>query len=150
MLLPPLPNTLFTRDNSCWIGNGVVLCSMFWPARSRGAADERRLPLPSVVCRQGQGLEWGDPETDHGLASLEGGDVMPLGNGVVLVGMGERSSPQGVSQLARKLFAQGAATHVLAAQIPKSRGAMHMDTVFSFCDVDLVTVSGNGRRHPGA
>jgi arginine deiminase len=83
---------------------------------------------------------WGDPDKDHGLASLEGGDVMPLGKGVVLVGMGERSSPQGVSQLARQLFAAGGATHVLAAQIPKSRGAMHMDTVFSFCDRDLATV----------
>ena len=83
---------------------------------------------------------WGDPDQDHGLASLEGGDVMPLGQGVVLVGMGERSSPQGVSQLARSLFAAGAATHVLAAQIPKSRGAMHMDTVFSFCDHDLATI----------
>jgi arginine deiminase len=59
---------------------------------------------------------------------------------VVLVGMGERTSPQGVCQLARKLFAAGAATHVLAAQIPKSRGAMHMDTVFSFCDRDLATI----------
>lgn len=83
---------------------------------------------------------WGDPDEDHGLASLEGGDVMPLGNGVVLVGMGERTSPQGVSQLARRLFAQGAATHVLAAQLPKSRGAMHLDTVFTFCDTDLVTI----------
>jgi len=58
----------------------------------------------------------------------------------VLVGMGERSSPQGVSELARNLFARGGATRVLAAQIPKSRGAMHMDTVFSFCDRDLATV----------
>ena len=44
-----------------------------------------------------------------------------------------------MSQLARALFAAGAATRVLAAQIPKSRGAMHLDTVFTFCDVDLVT-----------
>jgi arginine deiminase len=58
---------------------------------------------------------------------------------VVLVGMGERTSPQAVSQLARALFAQGVATRVLAAQIPKSRGAMHLDTVFTFCDADLVT-----------
>jgi arginine deiminase len=65
---------------------------------------------------------------------------MPLRQGVVLVGMGERTSPQGVCQLARNLFAAGAATHVLAAQIPKSRGAMHMDTVFSFCDRDLATI----------
>ena len=83
---------------------------------------------------------WGDPDRGHGLATLEGGDVMPIGNGAVLVGMGERSSPQGVAQLARSLFARGAATRVLAAQLPKSRGAMHLDTVFSFCDADLVTV----------
>ena len=83
---------------------------------------------------------WGDADRGHGLATLEAGDVMPIGNGVVLVGMGERSSPQGVAQLARTLFARGAATRVLAAQLPKSRGAMHLDTVFSFCDVDLVTV----------
>ena len=83
---------------------------------------------------------WGDPDQTHGLATIEGGDVMPIGNGVVLIGMGERSSPQGVSELARRLFARGAATRVLAAQLPKSRGAMHLDTVFSFCDVDLVTV----------
>jgi arginine deiminase len=139
MLLPPMPNTLFTRDNSCWIGDGVVLSPMFWPARRQEtllmAAIYRFHPLFA-----GTKIWWGDPDQDHGLASLEGGDVMPLGNGVVLVGMGERTSPQGVSQLARRLFAGGGATQVLAAQIPKSRGAMHMDTVFSFCDRDLATV----------
>lgn len=139
-LLPPLPNTLFTRDNSCWIGDGVVLCPMFWPARRQETL------LMTALYRfhpafAGNAKEWwGDPDQDHGIASLEGGDVMPLGGGVVLVGMGERSSPQGVAHLARALFAQGASTRVLAAQLPKTRGAMHMDTVFSFCDTDLVTV----------
>jgi len=138
-LLPPLPNTLFTRDSSCWIGDGVVLCPMYWPARRQETL------LTAAVYRfhpafAGQATEWwGDPDQDHGQATLEGGDVMPLGKGVVLIGMGERTSPQAVSQLARALFATGAASRVLAAQIPKSRGAMHMDTVFTFCDVDLVT-----------
>lgn len=140
MLLPPLPNTLFTRDNSCWIGDGVVLSSMFWPAR------QQETLLMTVIYRfhpkfgSKTKIWWGDPDKDHGLATIEGGDVMPLTNGVVLVGMGERSSPQGVSELARSLFARGGATRMLAAQIPKSRGAMHMDTVFSFCDRDLATV----------
>jgi arginine deiminase len=142
-LLPPLPNTLFTRDNSCWIEDGVVLCPMYWPARRQEtllmAAIYRFHPLFRTSGHPPK-VWWGDPDKDHGLASLEGGDVMPLGGGVVLVGMGERSSPQGVSQLARQLFAVGGATHVLAAQMPKSRGAMHMDTVFSFCDRDLATV----------
>jgi len=144
LLLPALPNTLFTRDSSCWIGDGVVLCSMYWPARRQETL------LTTAVYRfhpsfksgeSGTAKEWwGDPDRDHGLASLEGGDVMPLGQGVVLIGMGERTSPQAVSQLAQALFAQGAASLVLAAQIPKSRGAMHLDTIVTFCDVDLVTV----------
>jgi arginine deiminase len=140
LLLPPLPNTLFTRDNSCWIGDGVVLCPMFWPARR-----QETLLMTAIYRFHPQfgpktKVWWGDPDKDHGVASLEGGDLMPLGQGVVLIGMGERTSPQGVSQLARSLFAEGGATHVLAAQIPKSRGAMHLDTVFSFCDRDLATI----------
>lgn len=138
-LLPPLPNTLFSRDSSCWIGEGVVLCPMYWPARRQEtlltAAVYRFHPLFAGKVT----TWWGDPDQDHGGATLEGGDVMPLGHGVVLIGMGERTSPQAVSQLARALFAKGGATLVLAAQIPKSRGAMHLDTVFTFCDVDLVT-----------
>jgi arginine deiminase len=138
-VLAPLPNTLFSRDSSCWIGEGVVLCPMYWPARRQEtlltAAVYRFHPLFADRVT----TWWGDPDQDHGGATLEGGDVMPLGRGVVLVGMGERTSPQAVSQLARALFAQGAATLVLAAQIPKSRGAMHLDTVFTFCDADLVT-----------
>ena len=143
MLLPPLPNTLFTRDSSCWIGSGAVLSPMYWPARRQEtlliAAVVRFHPLFAAEGGQLTQALWGDPDRDHGVATLEGGDVMCLGQGVVLVGMGERTSPQAVSQLARNLFAQGAANHVLAAQIPKSRGAMHLDTVFTFCDVDLVT-----------
>jgi len=140
LILPPLPNILFTRDSSCWIGTGAVLCPMFWQARRQETL------LMTAIYRfhpafANKGHEWwGDIEKDYGLATLEGGDVMVLDNDTVLVGMGERSSPQGVSQLARILFAHGKATRVLAAQIPKSRGAMHMDTVFSFCNIDLVTV----------
>jgi arginine deiminase len=144
LLLPPLPNTLFSRDNSCWIGTGVVLSPMYWPARRQEtllmAAIYQFHPLFHRPGGEPATVWWGDPDEDHGLASLEGGDVMPLAEGVVLVGMGERTSPQGVSQLARQLFAAGAATLVLAAQIPKSRGAMHMDTVFTLCDRDLATV----------
>ncbi len=144
LLMPPLPNTLFTRDSSCWIGGGVVLCPMYWPAR------QQETLLTTAVYRfhpafAGQSVEWwGDPDESHGIASLEGGDVMQVDHGsakgLVLVGMGERTSPQAVSQLARQLFARDAATRVLAIQLPKSRGAMHLDTVFTFCDVDLVTV----------
>ena len=58
---------------------------------------------------------------------------MPVGNRTVLVGMGERSSPQGIGLLAAALFAKGVAERVIACQLPKSRSAMHLDTVFTLC-----------------
>jgi arginine deiminase len=129
LLLAPLPNSLFTRDSSCWIGDGVVLCPMFWPARQQEtllmAAVYRFHPAFGACADRAAKHWWSDPDLDLG---------------IVLVGMGERSSPLGVTELALNLFARGAATQVIAAQLPKSRGAMHLDTVLTFCDVDLVTV----------
>jgi arginine deiminase len=134
-VLAPLPNTLFTRDSSCWIGDGVTLNPMYWPARR-----EETLLLAAVYrfhsAFTGTRVWWGEDAQ----GTLEGGDVMPLAPGLVLVGMGERTSPQGVASLAKALFAQGAAKKIIVAQLPKSRGAMHLDTVFTFCDRDLVTV----------
>jgi arginine deiminase len=139
-VIAPLPNTLFTRDNSCWIYGGVTLNPMYWPARRSETLLMAAIYQFHPVFRGQVHVWWGHPDTDHGLATLEGGDVMPIGQGVVLIGMGERTSPQAVTQVAKALFAQGAATRVIAAQLPKSRGAMHLDTVFSFCDRDLVTI----------
>ncbi|MAL92635.1 MAG: arginine deiminase [Pseudomonas sp.] len=140
-ILPPLPNTLFTRDTSCWIYGGVSLNPMHWTARRQETL------LTAAIYRfhpqfAGQDFKvwYGDPELDHGLATLEGGDVMPIGKGVVLVGMGERSSRQAIGQLALSLFRHGAAERVIVAGLPRARSAMHLDTVFSFCDRDLVTV----------
>ncbi|MFP3563302.1 arginine deiminase [Paraburkholderia sp. SIMBA_030] len=139
-ILPPLPNTLFTRDNSCWINNGAVLGSMYWPARRQETLLSAAIYRFHPLFNGGTRIWWGGPDVDHGGATLEGGDVMPLSRDVVLIGMGERTSPQGVAQLARSLFASESVKHVIAAQLPRSRGAMHLDTVFTFCDRDLVTI----------
>ncbi|MFM0593707.1 arginine deiminase [Paraburkholderia dilworthii] len=139
-LLPPLPNALFTRDNSCWINDGAVLGSMYWPARRQETLLSAAIYRFHPLFNDGARIWWGDPDVDHGGATLEGGDVMPLSRDVVLIGMGERSSPQGVAQLARALFARESVKHVIAAQLPSSRGAMHLDTVLTFCDRDLVTI----------
>lgn len=139
-VLPPLPNLMFTRDTSAWIHGGVTLNPMHWRARRQETllttAVYRFHPL---FAQHGVQVWWGDPDVDHGPATLEGGDIMPIGHGVVLVGMGERSTPQAVGQLAQALFAAGAASRVVACQMPPSRAAMHLDTVFSFCDRDAVT-----------
>ena len=140
-ILPPLPNTQFTRDTTCWIYGGVTLNPMHWPARRQETLLASAIYKfhPEFTNADFQ-IWYGDPDQDHGAATLEGGDVMPIGNGVVLIGMGERSSHQAIGQLARNLFKNKAVERLIVAGLPKSRAAMHLDTVFSFCDRDLVTV----------
>lgn len=82
---------------------------------------------------------YGDTDEDPGLAALEGGDIMPVGNGAVLVGMGERTTWQGVSRLASNLFKAGAAEKVIIAAMAPDRASMHLDTVFTFLDADKAT-----------
>ncbi len=140
-VLAPLPNHIFTRDTTCWIYGGVTLNPMHWPARRLETLNLAAIYKFHPDFRDaGFPVWWGDPMVDHGPATLEGGDVMPIGNGIVLIGMGERTTPQAVGQVARALFAGGGAERVIACQFPRSRSAMHLDTVFTFCDRDLVTV----------
>ncbi|MDB5984361.1 MAG: arginine deiminase [Pseudomonas sp.] len=140
-ILPPLPNTQFTRDTTCWIYGGVTLNPMHWSARRQETLLVSAIYRfhPEFVNAEFD-IWYGDSDLDHGNATLEGGDVMPIGNGVVLIGMGERSSHQAIGQLARNLFYHNAVERVIVAGLPKSRSAMHLDTVFSFCDRDLVTI----------
>jgi arginine deiminase len=140
-LIPPIPNTLFQRDPSCWIYEGVTCNPMYWPARRPETLLQRAVYKFHPIFKGGRFRFWfGDSDESFAAATLEGGDVMPIGKGIVLVGLGERSTRQAVTQVARQLFAQGAATRVIACNMPKSRAAMHLDTVFTFCDRDVVTV----------
>ncbi|MBP6345031.1 arginine deiminase [Neisseriaceae bacterium CLB008] len=140
-VFPPLPNTQFTRDTTCWIYGGVTLNPMYWPARRQETLLTTAIYKFHPEFTSAEFEVWyGDPDVDHGNARLEGGDVMPVGNGVVLIGMGERTTFQAIGQVAKSLFAKGAAQKVIIAGMPKSRAAMHLDTVFTFCDRDLVTL----------
>jgi len=140
-LLPPIPNTLFQRDPSCWIYGGVTCNPMYWPARKPETLLQRAVyKFHPEFAGGGFKIWFGDSDEDFTGASMEGGDVMAIGNGVVLIGMGERTTHQAVGQVTHELFKQKAATHVVACVMPKSRSAMHLDTVFSFCDRDACTI----------
>ena len=146
-ILPPLPNTLFTRDSSCWIYGGVSINPMYWPARRREAYNVAAIYKAHPMFVDAKFDFWyphedGDGRletTDFGLSSLEGGDVMPIGNGAVLIGMSERSQGRMIEQIARSLFAKGAADRVIACVMTKDRAHMHLDTVFTLLDRDKAT-----------
>lgn len=145
-VIPPLPNTLFTRDASCWLYGGVTLNPMFYHARRRETLNMeliyRHHPLFAAA-----DFEFWYPHDevkrmneDFGRASIEGGDAMPIGNGTVLIGVSERTTPPMAEQVARALFAAGSAERVIACQMTRDRAHMHLDTVFTMLDRDAVTV----------
>ena len=140
-VIAPLPNTLFTRDTSAWIYGGVSINNMYWPARQKETLNLEAVYRFHPRFRDaGFPIWYGGFDHDWAGASLEGGDIMPIGNGVVLIGQGERSNARAVSILAQNLFAGGGARLVIGALMPRERAAMHLDTVFTFCDRHVVTI----------
>lgn len=140
-LLAPLPNTLFQRDNTAWIGRGVTVNPMAKQARRRESINSRTVYRHHPLFA-GADFEflYGDDDLDHAPATLEGGDIHVISDGVVMVGMGERTTPMGVEILARRLFASGRARRVLAVELPKARSAMHLDTVLTMVDTATFVV----------
>lgn len=136
-VLTPLPNTLFQRDNSAWVYGGVSVNPMAKAARRRESLHSRAVyRFHPMFADAGFPVYYGDDDLDHQPATLEGGDIHVLGRGVVLIGMGERSTPMGVEILARELFRSRQAHTVIAVELPRSHAFMHLDTVLTMIDVD--------------
>jgi arginine deiminase len=134
-VLPPLPNHLFQRDNSCWLYHGVSVNPMAKPARQRESLHSRAIYRYHPLFA-GADFTWhyGDTDAKHMLATVEGGDVHVLGGGAVMIGMGERTTPMAVELLARALFRSGQVSVVIAVELPFSRAMMHLDTVMTMVD----------------
>jgi arginine deiminase len=135
-VLRPLPNHLFTRDTSCWIYGGVSLNPMAMPARRRETLHVEAVYRFHPLFADEPFPTWYGGHDLGALPAIEGGDVLVLGQGAVVVGMGERTTPQSVEALAGALFAGGAADRVLAVELPKQRAFMHLDTMMTMVDHD--------------
>ncbi|MER6663929.1 arginine deiminase [Amycolatopsis japonica] len=134
-VLPPLPNHLFQRDDSCWVYRGVSINPMAKPARQRESLHTRAIYRHHpMFAGAGFHTYYGDDDVSHQPATIEGGDVHVLGDGAVLIGMGERTTPMAVEILAKALFSSGQAHTVVAVELPHSHATMHLDTVMSMVD----------------
>ena len=137
-VIAPLPNHLFTRDTSAWIFDGVAVNRMAKVARVRETAHLAAIYRYHPLFAAADFHTWSDGRVTD--PSLEGGDVLVVGNGCLLVGMGERSRPAAVEMLAERVFADAGATQVLAVVLPRQRSAMHLDTVMTMVDRDAFTI----------
>ena len=135
LLLGPLPNLVFTRDSSAWIGEGVVLSPMHRPVR------RRETDLLRTVYREhprfaDAPMWFGDRPEDLYPATFEGGDLLVVGERGLAIGLSERTTPSGVETLAARLFAADVVDRILAVDLPKVRAAMHLDTIVTQVDID--------------
>ncbi|MFB4309998.1 arginine deiminase [Actinomadura sp. GTD37] len=144
-ILPPLPNHLFTRDTSCWVYDGVSINTMRKKARMRETVNMEAVYRWHPLFAAGYdrpdegGFHVWNSGTSMAPATLEGGDVLVIGNGAVLVGMSERTQPQAVEMLAQSLFAAGSCTRIVALRMPRKRAFMHLDTVMTMVDHGVFT-----------
>jgi arginine deiminase len=140
-LLSPLPNHLFQRDNSAWIYGGVSVNPMSKPARKRETINTRVVYNFHPMFRSADfTFLYGNDSLSHEPATIEGGDIAVIGNRAVMIGMGERTTPQGVEMLTRRLFKRRTADTVIVVELPKSRAFMHLDTVMTMVDRDAFCV----------
>ncbi|WP_436792127.1 arginine deiminase family protein, partial [Yinghuangia sp. YIM S10712] len=137
-VLVPVPNHLFTRDTSSWVYDGVAINAMQMPARRRETVHFEAIYGYHPMFAGGDFHVWSPGQSQYP-ATVEGGDVLVIGNGAVLVGMSERTTPMGVEALARSLFAKGSARRVVALRMPKKRAFMHLDTVMTMIDGETFT-----------
>jgi arginine deiminase len=136
-VIDPLPNLLFTRDSSFWIGPRVAITSLALPARVRETS------LTDLIYAHHPRFLGVRRAYESRSAPVEGGDVLLLAPGVVAVGVGERTTPAGAEALARSLFDDDLAHTVLAVPIAQERAQMHLDTVCTMVDVDAVVMYPN-------
>jgi arginine deiminase len=136
-VIDPLPNLLFTRDSSFWIGPRVAITSLALPARIRETS------LTDLIYAHHPRFRGVRRAYESRSAPVEGGDVLLLAPGVVAVGVGERTTPAGAEALARSLFDDELAHTVLAVPIAQERAQMHLDTVCTMVDTDAVVMYPN-------
>lgn len=140
-VIEPLPNHLFTRDTSCWIYGGVSLNPMMKAARQRETNHLRAIYRWHPLFADTPFLHYfGDDDRHYDNTHIEGGDVLVIGNNTVLVGISERTTPQGVENLAANLFKHGQAKEVIAIELPQHRSCMHLDTVMTHMNVDTFSI----------
>ena len=137
-LLSPLTNHLFTRDTSCWIYDGVAINAMCKNARMLESLHYEAIYRWHPLFASANFPTWSEG-TSGGAATMEGGDVLVIGNGAVLVGMSERTTPQAVERLAIRLFSAGSARCIVAVTLPQRRAFMHLDTVMTMVDGETFT-----------
>jgi arginine deiminase len=144
-VLAPLPNHLFQRDNTAFAYNGLSVNPMAKPARKRETINSRAIWNFHPEFSKNLNFYYGNDDGRHDPATIEGGDILVVGNGTVMIGMGERSTPQGIEMLTQGYFRspESQINKVIVVELPMTRSLMHLDTAMTMIDKDKFSVYGH-------
>lgn len=131
--LPPLPNLFFTRDSCIPVGRHVLIGSMRY-----GIRWPEELIMKAIFMHhpefESRGLLYdGSVERRHQY-TVEGGDIHPLREDLVIIGFSERSSPAAIDGLASLLFEKSKVTDLIIVVMPEHGTAIHLDMIFTQLD----------------
>lgn len=137
-ILDPIPNLYFTRDAFACIGEGVSINHMY------SATRRRETIFGSYILRYHREFKGRIPlyyKRDD-LFNIEGGDILNVNERLLMVGVSQRTTPEAVETLAKRIFADKNAKieTILAVDIPNMRAFMHLDTVLTQVDHGKFTV----------
>jgi len=137
--LPPLPNLFFTRDSAMAINQNMMIGSMRFHARWTEELIMKALFTfhPKLA---NKGILYDGSAERRSNHTLEGGDVHPLREDVLLIGFSERSSPAGIDGLATLVFEQTEVTNLIVVVMPQEATAIHLDMIFTQVDRDLCVI----------
>lgn len=137
--LPPLPNLFFTRDVGIVIGEHALIGAMRHEVRWSEELIVRAL-FAHHPEMESAGILYDGSDERRPNYTLEGGDVHPVREDLLLLGFSDRSSPAALDHLCELVFGQGKVTDVIVVVMPGERTAIHLDMIFTQLDRELCVV----------
>ena len=135
--LVPVPNIIMARDPQIVLGNGVIISAMHREAREREAILSQFVyTTHPLLCENPLHFDYNADERStlkpsFGNLTLEGGDVLIFKEGVVVVGVSERTMEPSIDLLADTLRQLDQFCKLIMVRMPGSRSQMHLDTILT-------------------
>jgi arginine deiminase len=133
----PCPNLYFQRDPMALTPSGIIFSSMKMDGRQREADLLRTIFENHMDFKDNVNRLY--PVNGHdNPPSIEGGDIIVLSGKAVAIGNSERTDEKAIYHAAKAMLAEGSVQRVYEVHLPKKRQYMHLDTVFTILDENLV------------
>lgn len=141
-IISPNPNSYFTRDPAAVVQTGVICCQMKFNARNRESFITRMIFENHPLFKGSFNLIYPRQDVEKTVTgdypSIEGGDIVILSEKALAIGHSERTDAAAIEEVAWNILGRGQVERIYEVALPKKRNFMHLDTVFTIIDENLV------------